>query len=180
MELEAAAAVPKPLQKISLIDDGDKGVDASGEVPPKGVVSGNPGEGGSVQPDVAEPESAFRLAKEIVRRCVREIRQNHGDALNRSELIRIEQVFRKELIPRRKPGRRPMARITRAYEAYQSGKRGLILYREHIPGWAGMSIWRRSGEQRKLMAAILSRRRRHRLSHQNVKAELNEQRGPVA
>jgi hypothetical protein len=110
--------------------------------------------------DARNPVSPFDASKDMVRRCVRKICREHGDQLNRSELIRLEQLFHQGLFPKRKAGRRPLARITRAYEDYKGGKRGVELYRAHIPRFEQLSRWRRDGEMRRLMAAIRTRKRR--------------------
>jgi hypothetical protein len=80
--------------------------------------------------------------------------------LSRAERIQMAQVFRSTLVPRGKAGRRPVMRITRAYEAWKAGTRGVALYWAYIPNWNRLSRWRRQVEIRKLMAAIRSRRRR--------------------
>jgi hypothetical protein len=92
--------------------------------------------------------------------CVEKILTGHGDELNRSERIRLLQWLRGGLIVQKKAGRRPLIRVTRAYQAWKEGKRGVAWFREHIPRWAKLGHYRRKEEQRKLLAAINNRRRR--------------------
>jgi hypothetical protein len=162
VEREAHEGVPKPSPKTTAAPCKDKRVNSTFEELPKSDGCGKPpgGAAPALDAEPAESEPAFKAAEEIARHSVRQILQNYGQQLNRGELIRIDQIFHRELIPRRKPGRRLLARITRAYAAYQSGQRGVALYRAHIPGWSSMSKWRRNGEERKMMAAIRSRRLR--------------------
>lgn len=104
--------------------------------------------------------SAFSLSMATLRACVEKILTEHGPQLNRSQRIRLEQWARGALIPKKKAGRRPLLRITRAYEDWKAGVRRIPLYRMHIRGWDKLGYYRRRHETRKLMAAIRSRVRR--------------------
>ena len=72
--------------------------------------------------------------KEFVSRLA-DITRQMFHQLSRAELIQIAQQFRSDLVPKRKAGRRPLLRITRAYEAWKAGLHGVALYRGHIPRW---------------------------------------------
>src|ERR1041384_5607419 len=101
--------------------------------------------------------------------------------LSRAELIQIAQQFRSDLVPKRKAGRRPLLRITRAYEAWKAGLREVALYRAHIPRWEKLGYHRRLSEQRRLMAAIHSRARRDaREDHHDKENHVPEQNAPPA
>ncbi len=110
--------------------------------------------------DPDPPESPFITSKELVRQYADTLRREFGERLSRMEALRVAKAFRTAFVPRRRAGRRPSMRVTRAYEDWKTGKRGIQLYREHIPRWSKLSRWRREREERKLMAAIHSRRRR--------------------
>ena len=85
-----------------------------------------------------------------------------GDRLSRDEFIKLAKTFSSAIVPRRKPGRQPKARITAAYLDWKAGMRGVDLCRKHIPGWEGHNHYRKRGEQKELMDAIRSRSRRER------------------
>jgi hypothetical protein len=104
--------------------------------------------------------SAYSSSLARLRGSLDQILQEHGQCLTLNERIQLVGVASAALIPRRKADRKPLPRITRAYEAWKAGKRGIALYREFIPNWERLSYWRREGEKRRLMAAIHSRRRR--------------------
>jgi hypothetical protein len=87
--------------------------------------------------------------------------------LDRRELSRIVRAFRSQLLPPRKPGRRRNKEITAAHADWQSGLRGVALYRKHIPRFDQMSRWRRQAKIRALMDAIRSRERRARKRARN-------------
>jgi hypothetical protein len=103
---------------------------------------------------------AYTASMATLKECVEKILTEHGDELNRSERIRLLQWLRGALIVKKKAGRRPLIRVTRAYQAWKEGIRGIALFREHIPRWEKLACYRRRDEQRKLLAAIHSRRRR--------------------
>jgi hypothetical protein len=103
---------------------------------------------------------ALSQGKGFVRRLAEITRREFGDQLNRSEFIQVAQEFKAALVPKRRAGRRPENRVTHAYEAWKTGKRGVALYRDHIPRWEMLSRWRRASEQRRLLSAIHSRARR--------------------
>ena len=63
------------------------------------------------------------------------IRADSNPPLTNAELVEVVSFFRSQLLPKRKAGRRPLIRITRAYEAWKAGTRGVALYRTHIPRW---------------------------------------------
>ena len=130
-------------------------------------ISGTPGpadQAAAVESVPAEsaPHSAYTATMATLRECVEKILREHGNELNRSERIRLLQWLRGALTLKEKAGRRPLLRVTRAYQAWKEGKRGIALFREHIPNWEKLGRYRRSAEERKLMAAIHSRRRRDR------------------
>jgi hypothetical protein len=103
---------------------------------------------------------AFRLGKEIVIETAQRIRAELGDRLSRDEFIRLSRAFRSAVVPRRKPGRQPSTRVTAAYANWKTGMRPRAICEKHIPGWAKHNRCRRSGEQKALMDAIRSRKRR--------------------
>ena len=105
---------------------------------------------------------ALSRGREFVARLAEITRRMFADELNRSEFVRLAQEFRSAVVPKRTPGRRPDSRITRAYQAWKDGKRGVALLREHVPRWEKLGYYRRRSEERKLMAAINSRWRRDR------------------
>ena len=80
--------------------------------------------------------------------------------LDRPSRLRLVNILRRELLPRKPKGRKCDPRITAAFEDWQSGTRGVELYRKHIPGFKNMNRYRREVESRKLMEAIRGRRRK--------------------
>jgi len=108
----------------------------------------------------APVSATFAAAKEKANRAARDIRRKYGEGLSREECIRLANVFRSAVVPRRKPGRRQKPQVTAAYLDWKNGMRGADLYRKHIPGWAGHNRYHRMGEQKELMDAIRSRFRR--------------------
>lgn len=84
----------------------------------------------------------------------------HANLSRRVRLL-VAAVVRKEIVPKRKPGRKNR-RIDRAYADYKAGKRGLKLYRRHIPRLAKMSRWRRRIEQNRLLKTLQKRAERER------------------
>jgi hypothetical protein len=113
-------------------------------------------------PPAKLPSEAFTAAKEKALRAARGIRRKFGQGLTREDCIRLANVFRSAVVPRQKPGRPPKPEITAAYLDWKAGMRGAELYRSHIPGWEGHNRYHRKGEQKELMDAIRSRRRRER------------------
>ena len=103
---------------------------------------------------------ALAAAKEKATGMGHEIREQFGQSLTREDYIRVARVFRSAILPKRKPGRRPKAQVTAAYQDWKAGVRGVALFRKHIPGWEKHGEWRRKAEDRALMDAIRSRRRR--------------------
>jgi hypothetical protein len=69
-------------------------------------------------------------------------------------------VFRRQLSPPGKPGRKRSKEITAAYMDWMAGMRGLGLYRNHINRFDRMGHWERRVKTRALMDAIRSRKRR--------------------
>ena len=84
----------------------------------------------------------------------------HCVAMTRSERLRIVLEFRRQLIPRGRPGRRRKKSITEAHLDWKAGLRPPFLYDKHIPGFRKMSQYRRDYEGRRLMDAIRTRQRR--------------------
>lgn len=80
--------------------------------------------------------------------------------LDRRGRQRIVTIFRRQLFPARKRGRKRSKEITTAHTDWKSGIRGEELCRRHIPGFDRMSRWRRESVSRDLMDAIRSRERR--------------------
>lgn len=107
---------------------------------------------------------AFAAAKEMVTQATHEIRREFGHQFSREECQRLVSFFRAGLLPRRKAGRRPKPQVTAALADWRGGMRGVALYRKHIPGWEKHNRYHRIGEQKELMDAIRSRRRRERKS----------------
>ncbi len=90
----------------------------------------------------------------------KEIHEEFCGTLTREDCEKVARVFRSTLIPKRTPGRRRSAQITAAYMDWKEGMRGRELYLKHITGWEKHHRYRRIGEQKTLMDAIGSRRRR--------------------
>jgi len=103
---------------------------------------------------------ALSVAKEKATRIAHEIREQFGESLTREDYILVARAFHSAVVPKRKPGRRPKAQVTAAYQDWKAGVRGVALFRTHIPGWDKHSKWRRKHEARALLDAIGSRRRR--------------------
>lgn len=110
-------------------------------------------------PDVVS--QALELAREAAAR----ITAQFGTALDRAARLKVARAFERVVVPRekRRPGRKRKAAITAAVTDYEAGMRGVELYRKHIPGYSGMSHYRRLAKQRTLAEAIHSRRRRERV-----------------
>lgn len=109
----------------------------------------------------ARPESeAFTAAKEMAARAAHDIRSQYGEQLTRDECQKLVSAFRAGVVPRRKAGRRPKPHVTAAYLDWKAGMRGVQLFEKHIPGWRKHNRYHRIGEQKELMDAIRSRRRR--------------------
>jgi hypothetical protein len=107
---------------------------------------------------------AFAAAKEMTARAAHDIRRQFGDRLTRDECMKLVSVFRAGIVPRRRAGRRPKPQVTAAYLDWKAGMGGVALYRKHIPGWQKQNRYRRIAEEKRLMDAIRSRRRRERAS----------------
>ena len=115
------------------------------------------------KPEAGKAErKALARGKELARRSAETIRRELGQQLNRAESIQVAQEFRSAVVPKRTPGRKPSIHVTRAYAAYQAGKRGTTLYCDHIPGYEKLGRLARKEKAAKLMAAICTRRRRDR------------------
>jgi hypothetical protein len=69
-------------------------------------------------------------------------------------------VFRRQLFPPGKPGRKRSKEITAAYADWKAGMRGLSLYRKHILRFDRMGYWERKVKTRALMDSIRARTRR--------------------
>ena len=117
--------------------------------------------------DVMGHDVRAALAKLYATEAAQRIREL-GDRLSRDEFIKLAKGFRSAVVPRRKPGRQPKARITAAYLDWKAGPRGVDLCRKHIPGWEGHNHYRKRGEQRELMDAIRSRNRREKGFYEGV------------
>lgn len=102
-----------------------------------------------------EVPAAEVIATEASQRIAR-----HYGQRDRRGRIRIVTIFRRQLIPPRRPGRKRREEITAAHADWKLGMRGLELYRKHIPRYDRMSQWRRKSESRDLRDAIRSRERR--------------------
>jgi hypothetical protein len=112
------------------------------------------------KPGGSTDRQAVSQAKEFVRRLAEITFGEFGHELDRAEFSRVANEFSSALIPKRRPGRKPLLRITQAYEAWKARVRGIALYRGHIHRWEKLDHYRRKHEERKLMAAIRSRYRR--------------------
>lgn len=121
----------------------------------------------SPKPTAPEPDQAG-LKQAAVQEAARHARASAAEILARwgelaiPERRQILRAFRLAIIPRRRAGRKQIEALTAAYEAWKRGMRGVALYQTHIPRWERLSRWRRKGEQRSLMDAIYSRKRRDR------------------
>lgn len=82
--------------------------------------------------------------------------------LSLKERQQLTNVFRRELIPRRTPGKRPKKAISAAYADWRRGMRGPELYQKHIRNHPTMSQWRKKVEEQRLKEAMRSRDRRRR------------------
>jgi hypothetical protein len=91
-------------------------------------------------------------------------------SLNRRQRLTLARVFRRQLLPPGKPGRRRSKEIDSAFADWKAGMRGVDLYRKHIPRFVGMGYWKRKVKTRALLEAIRSRDRRER--NRNALAEL--------
>ncbi len=109
-----------------------------------------------LQPDSETLAAAKGEAVEMAR----QLRVDLGHRLTREEWEQLARAFRSNVVPKRKPGRRRKAQVTAALADWKAGVRGIELYRKHIPGWERHHRYRRIGEQKGLMDAIRSRRRR--------------------
>jgi len=105
-------------------------------------------------------ESPFITSKEIARQHGEMLRRQFGERLSRIEALRVATEFKTALVPKRKGGRPPSDRITRAFEDWKAGMRGVTLFAKHIPGWHKHNRYRRMGEQKALTDAIRNRWRR--------------------
>jgi hypothetical protein len=110
----------------------------------------------------AKPTSeALAAAKEKALRIgQREFREEFGESLTRDEWIQVVRAFGSAIVPKRKAGRPRKAQVTAALADWKAGMRGVDLYRKHIPGWQSHNRYRRMAEQKSLLDAIRSRRRR--------------------
>lgn len=91
------------------------------------------------------------------------------EGLSRPARVLVAEVARREIVPRRTPGRKN-ERMDLAYADYRAGMRGLDLYRKHIPNFAKLSRWRRIVEQSRLSNTLRKRSERERkklLTHDN-------------
>ena len=82
------------------------------------------------------------------RAAARSIRAEHCEILTRQIGLKLVQVFRPEIMPRRRPGRRRNKRIDLAHEDWKQGKRGLSFYQRHIRGYVNLPQWRREKSQK--------------------------------
>jgi hypothetical protein len=103
---------------------------------------------------------AFIAAKEMTSEAAHDIRRQFGGNLTREECLRLVTAFRAAIVPRRRAGRRAKPQVTAAYHDWKAGVRGSALFKKHIPGWDVHNRYHRIGEQKALMDAIRSRRRR--------------------
>ena len=109
------------------------------------------------QPD---PKRRAALARHAARSAGVSIDEEFGDTLSIAERRRLVTLFRRTLIPARRPGRKRRTEITLAYEDWKAGVRGLALYKKHIRGWDRMSHWRRRVESQRLSNAVHTRHAR--------------------
>lgn len=112
---------------------------------------------------VPQPDDFGKLtdAASIAEKAGREIAANFrslGPRQRRSIII----VFRRQLIPPGKPGRKRSKEITAAFADWKAGMRGLPLYRKHIRRFDRMGHWERKVKTRVLMDAIHARNRREK------------------
>jgi hypothetical protein len=90
----------------------------------------------------------------------REIREEFRGRLTREELEKVGRAFRSNVVPKRKPGRRPKSQVTAALADWKAGVRAAALFQAHIPGWDKKSKWRQRCESRTLLDAVRTRRKR--------------------
>jgi hypothetical protein len=81
-------------------------------------------------------------------------------SLGHGQRLRVASIFRRQLLPPGKPGRKRSNRITAAHADWKTGMSGVALYGKHIHGWKRHNYWRRKAESRALMDAIRTRERR--------------------
>ena len=104
-------------------------------------------------------DAEFAEAAVIAQRSGKEIALASQNLTPRQKRA-IVTVFRRQLIPPGKPGRRKSKKITAAYGDWKAGMRGVPLYRKHISHFDQMGYWERKGKTRTLMDAIRARKRR--------------------
>jgi hypothetical protein len=114
---------------------------------------------GSGRPNA--PESVLSLAKAQAARVGRELVRQFS-SLTPRELRQVLTAVRAELIPRRKPGKRPDAEISAAFADWSTGMRRTAFYEKHIRNYPGLSKWRPVYEERRLVEAMRTRARRSR------------------
>jgi hypothetical protein len=105
---------------------------------------------------------AFASAKEMTSRAAVDIQREFGPNLTREEAMKLVSAFRARIVPRRTPGSRKKPQVTAALMDFRAGMRSAALFRKHIPGWEKHNRYRRMAEEKRLMDAIRSRRRRER------------------
>jgi hypothetical protein len=118
---------------LPLQESRDGRPEASGELDQKTCVIGTPA-----------PPSPERVAQ--ARAAAIEAGQRIAKAfpdLDRRTKLGLATAFRRQLIPRGKPGRRRSKEITAAHADLKSGVRGLALYRKHIAGFDRMNRYKR-------------------------------------
>jgi hypothetical protein len=92
-----------------------------------------------------------------------QIAQSFSD-LSRRQRSAVVRAFQKQVLPRGRPGRRRSRQITRAYEDWRNGVRGVALCAKHIPRFGKLGYWERKVKMRNLLEAIRARyRREHEL-----------------
>ena len=125
-----------------------------------------PGAGPDTDPCPASHSPPFPDALEQALRVAREaaghLLAQFGTALDHAARLKVSRAFERVLITRdkRPRGRKRRKYITAAYEDWKAGIHGHQLYKKHIPGYSGMSRYRRPAAIKRLNDAILKRRRR--------------------
>jgi hypothetical protein len=84
------------------------------------------------------------------------------DRLNKRQRRAVVRAFKEQLLPSGHPGRRKTKRITRAYQDWLAGVRGVALFRKTIPRWEKLGYYARQIKSRRLMSSIRARHRREK------------------
>ena len=111
----------------------------------------------------------FRQANAAAATAGAEIARSFAKASRRQRRA-IVREFRAQLLPPGPRGRRDTERITRAYQDWLAGVRGIPLFEKHIPRWKRMGYYERDHKRHRLMSAINKRRRKEEKARAKAQA----------